>query len=503
MTNIKDINIKDVNYFLNRSGISKTTTSDPYLLLWNFIISNNNKNVLVPESIADWVLAYNISNQKINTYNSIEILSSNDDNLEELSKMFGLELVNKTRIIRILNYLNKLTIPIDNLPNEIIVRILLMTNDFRKFCSLSSKFNSICNNEFIPYLREKLEQNTGLKLDKYSKEQLFYLEQQQKYRYKTRLASGNSFVLLISEGKVYSCGSNMAGALGLGDDIESTDIPTEIPDLDNIVEVAVGYNHSLALTKDGKVYGFGDNDGQLGIINLEYSRSPVLISNLKDVISVVATKNTSFVLTKEGNVYLFGEKIGGEEKGIILQDKLKNIIQIAADNDILLALDINGNVHKYDYIRGIINQINYRKKINYIAIGSSAWFALDINNNIYSNGFVYGDIPSNEFKDLDIKRIFISPSYYEDTRDNFYILNEVGNCYRINVNKNNGELIKDIMVDLPSNIVDIGISLISDYFVDIDGNLFVRGQNDHKQLGMGDRIYRRSAVLNPNIQILF
>ena len=37
-------------------------------------------------------------------------------------------------------------------------------------------------------------------------------------------------------------------------------IPTLLPNFTNIIDIAVGNNHSLILTNDEKVYTFGGND---------------------------------------------------------------------------------------------------------------------------------------------------------------------------------------------------------------------------------------------------
>lgn len=73
MSNFSDIPIKDINYIINKYNL---TWKDKYLTVWNFII--NNSNILVPTSVADWIIAYN--NKNIGTYNS-EILTNKINNV--------------------------------------------------------------------------------------------------------------------------------------------------------------------------------------------------------------------------------------------------------------------------------------------------------------------------------------------------------------------------------------------------------------------------------------
>ena len=77
-------------------------------------------------------------------------------------------------------------------------------------------------------------------------------------------AVGLDFTLiLLSDGKVYGCGSNENGELGLGPNISSTGTPSG-NGLSNIVEVSAGLNFGLYLQKifnevEGKVFGSGSN----------------------------------------------------------------------------------------------------------------------------------------------------------------------------------------------------------------------------------------------------
>ena len=49
----------------------------------------------------------------------------------------------------------------------------------------------------------------------------------------------------------------------------------------DVCDVAIGHNHFLALTSDGKVYSFGDNHyGQLGLGHVRTVAEPTLISKL-------------------------------------------------------------------------------------------------------------------------------------------------------------------------------------------------------------------------------
>lgn len=58
--------------------------------------------------------------------------------------------------------------------------------------------------------------------------------------------------------------------------------PILVPNLSNVVQIAVGSYHVLALTNTGDIYAFGQNDeGQLGLGDLQPRKIPTRIPNLK------------------------------------------------------------------------------------------------------------------------------------------------------------------------------------------------------------------------------
>ncbi|KAJ5067659.1 hypothetical protein M0811_02847 [Anaeramoeba ignava] len=84
--------------------------------------------------------------------------------------------------------------------------------------------------------------------------------------------------------RLYSCGEDGYNGLGKVDEEEITYEFTEIfPSLfengnDNILDFSVGNEHTLILTSNGKMIGFGNNDsGQLGNGDIEYQRIPIQI----------------------------------------------------------------------------------------------------------------------------------------------------------------------------------------------------------------------------------
>ncbi|KAI3794199.1 hypothetical protein L1987_36828 [Smallanthus sonchifolius] len=80
-------------------------------------------------------------------------------------------------------------------------------------------------------------------------------------------AGGWHSTALTDEGEVYGWGRGEHGRLGFGDDKSSKMVPQQVQLLagEDIVQVSCGGTHSVALTRDGRMFSFGRGDhGRLG-----------------------------------------------------------------------------------------------------------------------------------------------------------------------------------------------------------------------------------------------
>ena len=100
------------------------------------------------------------------------------------------------------------------------------------------------------------------------------MEREYAYKATPMIALGEDFsVALKADGTVWTWGDNTYGQLGCSPNaLRNSKYPVRVRILDNngnsvtnIISVAAGSNHSLALTNTGEVYAWGRNDdGQLG-----------------------------------------------------------------------------------------------------------------------------------------------------------------------------------------------------------------------------------------------
>ncbi|KPA13070.1 conserved hypothetical protein, secreted, partial [Candidatus Magnetomorum sp. HK-1] len=181
------------------------------------------------------------------------------------------------------------------------------------------------------------------------------------------IALGNRHSLAIdTSGRLWAWGDNAFGQTGTGS-LEDTTTPKHVSHdstneaLPNIIAVAAGQFHSIALDRIGTVWAWGRNDfGQLGDGSLESHNYPMPVKNFdgsifQGVIAIASGGNFVLALTNDGDLWAWGDntsgqlgaKIAGEE--VLLRNPTlininKSFKAIAAGDQHALALTQDGLV---------------------------------------------------------------------------------------------------------------------------------------------------------------
>jgi alpha-tubulin suppressor-like RCC1 family protein len=121
-------------------------------------------------------------------------------------------------------------------------------------------------------------------------------------------------VALLSDGTVWTWGRNSAGQLGTGDtDWASNSTPERVEGLSNIAEVAAGWGHTAALTEDGAVLMWGNNEsGQLGDGTSTDYYIPAQTSGLPSIRSIVSGYDHMLAVDSEGKLWGWGSNYLGQ-----------------------------------------------------------------------------------------------------------------------------------------------------------------------------------------------
>lgn len=128
-------------------------------------------------------------------------------------------------------------------------------------------------------------------------------------------AGGRHDLALLSNGTVLAWGDDTHGQLGDGTigTNHDAEVPIQVKRLVNVIAIAAGGEHSLALLGNGTVEAWGANDdGQLGDGTMKDSDVPVVIPGLRGVTAISAGDQFSLAVLSTGRVEAWGYDGNGE-----------------------------------------------------------------------------------------------------------------------------------------------------------------------------------------------
>ena len=160
----------------------------------------------------------------------------------------------------------------------------------------------------------------------------------------------NHTIFLASDGLIYVVGLNDGGQLGLG----NTAVQSTIKDIsdfnDNgitITQIACGENHTMFLASDGKLYGCGYNDnGQLGLGDTgsgEPTIKEITFFTDINITQIVCGYNHTFVYIQHP-IWNIPNKINLFETTFDLEAYNYSDIILGITTNITYSLDLNGNI---------------------------------------------------------------------------------------------------------------------------------------------------------------
>ena len=130
----------------------------------------------------------------------------------------------------------------------------------------------------------------------------------------TAVAAGYQLTLALrKDGTAWALGYGAAGQLGNGSKENSTK-PVMVSGLSGVKAIAAGYMHALALKADGTVWSWGySHEGQLGdtMVQAEESVRPVQSGSLTGVVAIGASGSHSAAVTGQGIVWAWGQNNDG------------------------------------------------------------------------------------------------------------------------------------------------------------------------------------------------
>lgn len=218
-------------------------------------------------------------------------------------------------------------------------------------------------------------------------------------------------VLISPSVGIDKCDVSMRAIESSNSNVVETLPPVQVNNLDNIIAIDIGYNHSVALRADGTVWTWGYNgSGQLGDGTTTTKNTPVKVVGLENVVYIATGSDYSFAIQEDGTVwgwgrYSYGHYGPGDAENVLSPRRipaLDNMISLKSQNSSsLIGLKSdgtvwkwgNGNTEKLYPVEGL-------KNVKSIAAIGSNYFALKDDGTVFASKFI-DNAPIVQVENLD------------------------------------------------------------------------------------------------------
>lgn len=142
----------------------------------------------------------------------------------------------------------------------------------------------------------------------------------------------------IAIGPTFSIGASTDGNLytwGKTKISPTIDIKNTPEDMGNIVKLAAGFDHIIALNDEGKVFGWGSN-------RQKQSKVPAEISQVRNIKEIYAGYQCSLILTEDGHTHFFGNSMNNDFN--IFHPYQGQLDKVAFTSDAVIGLTFDGEV---------------------------------------------------------------------------------------------------------------------------------------------------------------
>lgn len=299
----------------------------------------------------------------------------------------------------------------------------------------------------------------------------------------------NASIALDTGGRVWGWGDNASGQLCLGitgddtngdgaDDFDSADrhVPVQAPEIDQVVAVARGFNHTLLLRADGTVWACGRNtNGQLGDDSTIARDVPVQVQGIGSIVQISAGSESSYAVDATGALWAWGRNLYGNlgqgtddsqpHPSPSLVPGLENVAMIANGRDHVLAVLHDGTVRAWG--------LNASNQVGADGIGG---FTDDVLGPVEVPG-IAGAVAVHANG---------NQGFYEDAEGQLWGWGQNGNTGNLGIPQEGDRPAPSVPVFGLEAVVDVTIGPLHGVALDAAGTLFAWGWSFEGSLGGGD-----------------
>jgi alpha-tubulin suppressor-like RCC1 family protein len=345
---------------------------------------------------------------------------------------------------------------------------------------------------------------------------------------------------VLIDGALHCCGYNEDGQMGIGTFGGTSDVYNftkfEIPN-EKVVSLGCGYQHTVVVTASGKMYGFGNNEkGQLGTVRsglpVKSNPNPTPVASNLQWSSVSCGAEHTLAITRDGKVFSFGSNEHGQlGLGSSMQSAYAPVqipffagmraTKVNCGYDHSLVWTNDGQLYSFgknelsqcgqqtlDPIINTPQKIGFGFPVTLVTPGNTHTFALDERNQVWGVGYLTKDLDFGQAPSLvhsfNEKVVSLQTGAFHvnvlTASNKLYSLGQNG--YRqVGVNQN-GTIKSFQQINIPLNGSYIQ-SIATGYHHSVallgNGQLVVWGAQSHGQLGLGTKgNFFLPSVVNSN-----
>jgi len=136
---------------------------------------------------------------------------------------------------------------------------------------------------------------------------------------------GQQNFAIVKDGTVWGWGENIGGKLGLSDETEFVDRPVKIAGVSDVSSIVTAKFNTLVLKKDRTLWALGYDVGDY-YLEVKYEPELRRIGGLEKITSVALGASHAVAITEEGELWAWGQNNAGQLGDASFKDSLTPIL---------------------------------------------------------------------------------------------------------------------------------------------------------------------------------